>query len=363
MLTTVLNAEHQKLGASFTDFGGWSMPVRYGSDLDEHHSVRNSCGLFDISHMAEIRVSGETAAEFLDYSVVSKISELQVSRAKYTIICNESGKAIDDLIIYRVADDEFLIVANAGNRSQVISALKDRTAGFENLRLDDESDFWALIALQGPIAEAVLSRLTSRNLSPEKYYSITSAQIADVDVLLARTGYTGEDGFEIFVPIEAAAEIWQLLLSQEGVSPCGLACRDTLRLEAGMPLYGHELTLEISPFEANLGKVVRLDKADFVGRSELAKLSESAPNERLYGLRGEGRRAARADYEIFLPGGESPIGKVTSGALSPTLGYPIAMAYLKGDLGLEVGSKLEADVRGTRVSYEVVELPFYKRKR
>lgn len=361
MLTTPLNDEHVKLGASFTDFGGWSMPVRYGSDLDEHHSVRNSCGLFDISHMAEMTVSGPDAAGFLDYAVISKISELAVSRAKYTIICNEQGNAIDDLIVYRMSEDEFIVVANAGNRQAVALALQERAQQFSNLKVEDKSDDWALLALQGPKAESILARLCNQDLATEKYYSITAAVLDGTDVLLARTGYTGEDGFEIFVPASTASKIWQLLVAESDVTPCGLACRDTLRLEAGMPLYGHELSLDINPFQANLGKVIRFDKDSFVGREALESLKESAPTLRLYGLKGEGRRAARADYEIFLPGGTSPIGIVTSGALSPTLGYPIAMAYLEGDL--EFGSELEADVRGTRISYQVVELPFYKRKR
>lgn len=363
MLTTPLNAEHEKLGASFTDFGGWSMPVRYGSDLDEHHQVRNSAGLFDISHMAEIRVSGANAANFLDYSLVSKLSELEVSKAKYTIICNDQGGAIDDLIVYRMAQDEFLIVANAANRHAVVVALMDRREDFAEVEVYDESDDWALLALQGPKSQAILDGLTTMDLTGAKYYSILEAQLAGVDVLLARTGYTGEDGFEIFVPEEHAVTIWQLLISQPEVKPSGLAARDTLRLEAGMPLYGHELNLDVTAFEANLGKVIRFDKGRFVGREALEAKSGLTPEFRLYGLKGEGKRAARAEYEIYLPGGSEPIGQVTSGALSPTLGYPVAMAFLDGKLELEVGTKLEADVRGTRISCEVVKLPFYKRGR
>lgn len=363
MLTTPLHAEHEKLGASFTDFGGWSMPVRYGSDLEEHHQVRNSAGIFDISHMAEIRIRGEQAAAFLDYALVSKLSELAISRAKYTLICNDHGAAIDDLIVYRIAEQEFLIVANAANRHAVVVALTELQEKYSDVEVLDESDDWALIALQGPKSHAVLEALCAKDLSEAKYYSILDAQLSGIDVQLARTGYTGEDGFEIFVPEEHAATIWQLLVSQPEVKPSGLAARDTLRLEAGMPLYGHELNLEVTPFEANLGKVIRFDKGGFVGREALEARSGSALELRLYGLMGEGKRAARAEYEIFLPGGLEPIGSVTSGALSPTLGYPIAMAFLDGKLDLEVGTKLEADVRGTRINYEVVTLPFYKRGR
>ncbi len=363
MLTTPLHSEHEKLGASFTDFGGWSMPVRYGSDLEEHHQVRNSAGVFDISHMAEIRIRGERAAAFLDYALVSKLSELEISRAKYTLICNDKGCAIDDLIVYRMADQEFLIVANAANRHAVVVALTERQAKFNDVEVLDESDDWALIALQGPKSQVVLEALSSKSLSDAKYYSILEAQLSEVDVLFARTGYTGEDGFEIFVPEEHAVTIWQLLVSQPEVKPSGLAARDTLRLEAGMPLYGHELNLDVTPFEANLGKVIRFDKGGFVGREALEAKSGGTLELKLYGLKGEGKRAARAEYEIYLPGGSEPIGSVTSGALSPTLGYPVAMSFLDGKQEFEIGTKLEADVRGTRVDYEVVKLPFYKRGR
>ena len=359
MLFTKLRSEHEKLGASFTEFGGWDMPVRYGSDLDEHHAVRNSCGLFDISHMAEIRVTG-SAEEFLDYALISKISELDIGRAKYTMICNDSGGIIDDLIVYRLDQDEFLIVANAGNHHQVVEALKSRLTNFPETEVTDESDQWSLIALQGPKTVEVLQGLVDLDLSQLKYYSIAAASLDGQDVFLARTGYTGEDGFEIFITGDPSS-IWQLLLAREGVQPCGLACRDTLRLEAGMPLYGHELTLETTPFSANLGKVIRFDKQDFVGKQALETAKH--PKQKLFGLAGEGRRAARADYEVFLPNGDTAIGIITSGALSPTLQYPVAMAMLATDQGLEPGSEVEADVRGTRVSYKIVQLPFYKRER
>lgn len=360
MLETALAEEHKKLGASFTDFGGWNMPVRYGSDLEEHHAVRNSAGLFDISHMGEIRITGQ-AAEFLDFALISKLSELAIGKAKYTMICREDGGVIDDLIVYKMADDEFLIVANAGNKDVVFETLTARTAGFDVL-VQDESERFALIAIQGPKAADILQQVVDIDLSAIKYYAIDKASLNGEPVLLARTGYTGEDGFEIFVENSQAAMVWNLLLeTSTDVIPCGLACRDTLRLEAGMPLYGHELGLDINPFEVNLGKVIRFDKENFVGMQALQAASATSPAKLLYGIKGEGKRAARADYEIFLPGADDSIGKITSGALSPTLGYPIGMAFLDAAVELEIGSKLEADVRGTRVSYEVVKLPFYKR--
>jgi len=357
VLNTQLKAEHGKLGASFTEFGGWNMPVRYGSDIDEHHSVRNGCGLFDISHMAEIRVTGQ-AEDFLDYALISKLSEIENGRAKYSMICAEDGGIIDDLIVYRLDDDEFMIVANAGNHHQVVEALQSRLSDFPNTTVADESDLWSLIALQGPNTKEILGPLVNVDLTVLKYYSIAAATLGGQDVFLARTGYTGEDGFEIFIGGDPS-EIWQLLTSQDGVTPCGLACRDTLRLEAGMPLYGHELTRDLTPFSANLGKVIRFDKPEFVGKEALEAAKQ--PKQKLFGLRGEGRRAARADYEVFLPGQIEAIGTITSGVLSPTMQVPIALALLDSGLGLEIGSSVEADVRGTRIFYTVVELPFYKR--
>jgi len=309
--------------------------------------------------MAEIRVTGQAGA-FLDYALISKLSEIENGRAKYTMICDDQGGIIDDLIVYRLYDDEFMIVANAGNQHQVVEALNNRLANFPDTKVVDESGMWSLIAMQGPKTKELLGPLIDVDLTVLKYYSIAAAVLDGKDVFLARTGYTGEDGFEIFVSGDPTG-IWQLLLAQEGVSSCGLACRDTLRLEAGMPLYGHELNRDLTPFVANLGKVIRFDKPDFVGKQALE--ANAHPKQRLFGLQGEGRRAARADYEIFLTGETDSIGKVTSGVLSPTLRVPIALALLDANAGLEIDSEVEADVRGTRVLYRVVELPFYKRGR
>lgn len=366
MKQTVLYPEHVALGASFTDFGGWDMPVRYGSDLAEHHAVRESAGLFDISHMAEIRVTGAKAAEFLDFALVNPSSEIAISKAKYSLIVQPDGGVIDDLIVYRLGDAEFMIVANAGNRHNVMKALNQRVANFDDTVVSDESDDWALIALQGPKSESILQPLTQVALAEVRYYSITAGNIGGIDVLIGRTGYTGEDGFEIFTPANKAREMWQLLLKAGGAAlmACGLASRDTLRLEAGMPLYGQELDLEHNPYEAGLGKVVRIDRdGDFVGKAALTALSQKDSEHRLTALQGEGKRAARHDYEIFNVGGDVSIGVVTSGALSPTLGYPIAMAYLKSSSKIEAGTVVEADIRGTRTPFTIVSTPFYKRKK
>lgn len=359
MKSTPLFAEHEKLGASFTDFGGWNMPVRYGSDLTEHHAVRNSAGLFDISHMSEFWVSGKDAGAFLDHALVNPPSEIAIGRAKYNLLVNEDGGALDDLIVYRIGEQEFLVIANASNREVVREALNARVTG--SVTVEDQSDHWALVAVQGPKATEILQKICDIDLQPLKYYSIAKGKVAGGAAYLCRTGYTGEDGFEVLVPASEVSKVWNEILAagKDEIMACGLAARDTLRLEAGMPLYGHELGSELTPYNAGLGRSVKLGR-DFVGSRALEKASQEPANPKLFGLVGEGKRAARADYEVFLPGSDKPIGKITSGALSPTLGYPVAMAYLDPE-GLEVGSVVEVDIRGTRTEFKISALPFYKR--
>jgi aminomethyltransferase len=358
-----LREKHAALGASFTDFGGWEMPVRYSSDLAEHHAVREAAGLFDISHMGEIFIEGKDAAAFLDFALVGAASEIAIGRAKYSLICNESGGIIDDLIVYRLGQNAFLVVANASNREVVVAELGQRSKNF-TVEVRDESDLWALLAIQGPNSVSILSEVTTSPLADLKYYAISEAELAGVACLLARTGYTGEDGFEIYIPVESAALVMDAIFASgqdKGLLPTGLACRDTLRLEAGMPLYGHEMNLEINPFEAGFGKVVRLDKpGDFVGKAALAKLCLEEPSRVLVGLQGEGKRAARADYEVFVEGSTDSVGVITSGALSPTLGFPVAMAYVLADFA-DVDTPISVDIRGTQTEFRVVKLPFYIR--
>jgi aminomethyltransferase len=379
---TALYDEHKKLGASFTDFGGWQMPLKYSSELAEHHAVRTSAGLFDLSHMGEVWVTGPDAAAFLDYALVGKISAMPVGKAKYSLICQEDGGIIDDLITYRRppaagtggdGTDVFLVVPNAGNAAVVAAALAERAAGFD-VTVEDASAATSLIAVQGPKAQELLLRLVpaaQHSLVAElKYYAAVEVPFlvagAGLDLLLARTGYTGEDGFEIFVANDDAPGLWQALvaIADEGeLTPAGLASRDSLRLEAGMPLYGNELSLEGDPFAAGLGPVVALTKeGDFVGKAALAALKEAGAGttsgRRLVGLKGLGRRAGRAHYPVLKDG--NVVGEVTSGQPSPTLGYPIALAYV--DVAFtEVGTAVEVDLRGKAEPFEVVNLPFYKR--
>lgn len=369
--STPLHQLHTAAGASFTDFAGWQMPVRYSSDLAEHAAVRTAAGIFDISHMAELSVSGAQAAAFLDYALAANVSAIPLSKAKYTMILAEDGGIIDDLIVYQNAPGEYLVVANAGNRDAVVAALTERIEGFE-AALTDATEAIALIAVQGPKARAVLEATGGLTEAPEfamghtleelPYYACMGMRFAGKSVLVARTGYTGEDGFELFVGAGDAAALWSALLTGGeplGLIPCGLAARDTLRLEAGMPLYGHELSRDILPVQAGLGRVVPLKAktADFVGRAAI----EAGPAEGarvLVGLVAEGRRAGRADYAVLH--GDDTVGIITSGALSPTLGHPIAMAFVDPAYS-EPGTVLDLDVRGSRIPATVVPLPFYKK--
>ncbi|MEU9353762.1 glycine cleavage system aminomethyltransferase GcvT [Streptomyces griseoloalbus] len=367
---TALDALHRSLGATMTDFAGWDMPLRYGSERDEHNAVRTKAGLFDLSHMGEITVTGPGAAALLDHALVGNIGGVKPGRARYTMICREDGGILDDLIVYRLGETEapeFLVVANASNAQVVLDALVERSAGFD-AEVRDDRDAYALLAVQGPQSPGILKSLTDADLDGLKYYAGLPGTVAGVPALIARTGYTGEDGFELFVKPEHAVELWQALTKAgEGVGlvPCGLSCRDTLRLEAGMPLYGHELTTSLTPFDAGLGRVVKFEKeGDFVGRAALAEAAERAASEPprvLVGLIAEGRRVPRAGYPV-VAGGEV-IGEVTSGAPSPTLGKPIAMAYVDAAHAAPGTEGVGVDIRGSHEPYEVVALPFYKRQK
>jgi aminomethyltransferase len=370
---TALYEEHKRLGASFTDFGGWQMPLKYSSELAEHHAVRKAAGLFDLSHMGEVEVTGPDAGAFLDYALTSKLSAVKLGRAKYSLITNEAGGIIDDLISYRLAEDSFLVVPNAGNAPVVAAELAARASGFD-VRVHDASAETSLVAVQGPNAEAIVLSLVpaaqAEKVTGMKYYAADTVDLAvgseagerTLSLLLARTGYTGEDGFEIYVPNDDAAALWGALLAagaDSGLIPAGLACRDSLRLEAGMPLYGNELSLDLDPYAAGLGPVVALSKeSDFVGRAALEAKKEQAPARRLVGLKGTGRRAGRSHYPVLKDG--AVIGEVTSGAPSPTLGYPVALAYVDAAF-TEPGTTVDVDLRGKPEPFEVVSLPFYKR--
>jgi len=372
---TPLRAVHERLGATMTEFAGWCMPLRYGSETAEHNAVRTSAALFDLSHMGEIAVTGPGAGAALDYAVCGWPSQLSVGRARYTMLCAPDGGILDDLIVYRQAADRFLVVANAANTPVVLAELTKRCSPLEAV-ITDESEVTGLVSIQGPNGCGILSAVTDLPLASMPYYAGGYGTVAGREAWVARTGYTGEDGFEIFCAPADCEPIWDALTASaasgpdgRGLPAAGLAARDTLRLEAGMPLYGNELGPDVTPYEAGLGRVVRLDKpGDFVGRQALAVRAAEGPRRTLIGLLGRSRRVPRHGYPVLsgvglsglgLSAAGDRVGVVTSGAPSPTLGTPIAMAYVEVDAGGPFG----IDIRGKTEPAEVTGLPFYDRRK
>jgi aminomethyltransferase len=358
---TPLHDRHVALGAKLVEFGGWLMPLQYSGILDEHRAVRERAGLFDLSHMGELFVEGPDAGSALAHALVSNPPALAEGRAQYSMITAPDGGIVDDLIVYRLGPERFLVVANAGNAQIVSDALAERLAGFKAV-LDDRSLATALVAVQGPRSVDILRPLTDVDLDQLHYYGIAEGKVAGINALVARTGYTGEDGFEVFVDSASAGKLWDAMMRsgmEHSAVPVGLGARDTLRLEAGMPLYGNELDLATNPFEANLGRVVKLDKpGDFVGRAALEKVARDGVARRLVGLMVRGRGIARHGYPVHAR--ERRSGVVPSGTVSPTVGQAIAMAYV-ATADAVPGTMLDVEIRGQRVPAEVVALPFYRR--
>ncbi|MGI8999155.1 MAG: glycine cleavage system aminomethyltransferase GcvT, partial [Candidatus Limnocylindria bacterium] len=338
--------------------------VQYTSIIEEHRTVRSAVGLFDLSHMDELEVSGEEAVAFLRHALVSDAGTLKINQAQYSMACDVDGGIIDDLIVYRRDDHRFLVVCNASNRAVVADQLtKLLMKGDFGASLDDRSDRTALLAPQGPSAASLLGELTDIDLDAIGNYRSAPGVVAGVECMVARTGYTGEDGFELFCDARRARELWVALAAaghRHGAKPCGLGARDTLRLEAGMPLYGNELGRDTNPFEVNLGRVVKLDKGDFVGRAALQAVQQAGPSRKLIGLQMVDNAIPRAGYEVRAEG--APVGHVTSGTLSPTLGTKIAMALVSPGVA-GIGNSFEVVVRERPYRAEQVKLPFYKRPR
>jgi aminomethyltransferase len=361
---TPLHDVHRELGARIVPFAGYAMPVQYTSIIEEHRTVRSTLGVFDLSHMGEIEVRGEEAVAFLRYALVSDPGTLTVGQAQYSMTCDAEGGIIDDLICYRLADDRFWVVCNASNRAAVVEHLGTLHAkGDFGATLEDRSDRIGLVAPQGPLAAATLATLTDVDLSTIANYHAAKGAVAGIDCLIARTGYTGEDGFELFCDARRTVQLWTAVLEAaraHGGQPCGLGARDTLRLEAGMPLYGNELSRQTNPFEVNLGRVVKLDKGEFIGRAPLQAIQAAGPQRKLIGLQMVDNAIPRAGYAVHADG--EAVGTVTSGTLSPTLGSKIAMAFVPAALA-GIGTAFEVIVRDRPYRAEQVKLPFYRRPR
>ncbi len=357
---TPLYHAHVQLGAKMVEFGGWEMPVQYQSIIKEHQAVREAAGLFDVSHMGEILVDGHGALNFLQHLVTNDVSKLDVGRAMYSPMIMEDGGTVDDLLIYYLGVNRYLLVVNASNKDKDFAWMKKHLT--EGVGIADKSDDYALLALQGPLAQKILQGLTALDLSTVKYYHFAMGAVSGVPCLVSRTGYTGEDGFELYCHPEEAEKLWSALLEAgkpDGLVPAGLGARDTLRFEAALALYGHELTENVNPLMAGLGWTVKLDKEDFIGKQALLEIKQQGVSHKLVGLEMLERGIPRAEYKVQVNGEE--IGWVTSGSFAPTLNANLALAYVKPEYA-SVGTELDIIIRSKPVKAKVVPKPFYKRK-
>jgi aminomethyltransferase len=359
---TPLYEQHLALGARLVEFGGWEMPVQYNSILEEHRAVRTRAGLFDVSHMGEFKVEGKDALAFLQYLVPNDVARLAINQALYTQLCLPDGGTIDDLIIYHLAEDRYMMVVNAANIDKDFAWVEKQARNFD-VQVTNQSDATALLALQGPEAQAILQPLTGVDLSGIQYYHCAQGGVDGINCIISRTGYTGEDGFELYCDPNDAIKLWNDLLAagkEHGLLPAGLGARDTLRLEAGYCLYDHELNEQTNPLEARLGWTVKLDKGEFIGRDALVKIKEKGPKRKLIGIEMIERGVPRGGYAVYE--NDQLIGALTSGAPSPTLNKNIGMGYVEAAHAV-VNTTVLIDIRGKRTAARIVALPFYKRQK
>lgn len=360
---TPLFAAHQESGASMTPFAGWEMPVRYrsGGDIKEHMAVRQGVGIFDVSHMGRIIIRGQDARQFVDYITTNDVGKLADRQAQYTLMCNPQGGIIDDLIVTRVCED-IRIVVNAGNRDKDLSWINENARRF-SVEVDHVSDKTALIAVQGQRAVNVLSKMTGSPVPELHRFFIADMEIGGIDMTVSRTGYTGEDGFELWLSAEKAPEIWNGLLEsgqEYGIMPCGLGARDTLRLEAGLSLYGHEIDDTTNPYEARLGWVTKIKKGDFIGREALLKIREQGISRRITGFKMTERgRNPRAGHVVWQDG--RGVGRIVSGTYSPTLRIGICTGYVPLELSEKIGAEVDVSIGDGLYKTQIVDLPFYRR--
>jgi aminomethyltransferase len=367
---TALNATHRALKAKMVDFGGWDMPVEYpcpgGGLIAEHMAVRTAVGLFDVSHMGEIQFRGPGSLAAVQHITMNDVSKLKDGQAHYSALLTPQGTFVDDILVHRLGDNDYLLVVNAGTKDKDFAWIRQQVGGWPGIHLSDYSPYYSQLALQGPRAQETLQKLTKVDLAAIKNYWFTWGQVAGVyNVLIARTGYSGEDGFEVYLPSDEATSVkmWNALLeagAEFGIRPCGLGARNTLRMEAGMSLYEHEISEDINVFEAGLDRFLKLDKGDFLGRDALLKVKESAgPKRKIIGLEMVERGIGRDGYPVLNLDGQ-PIGTITSGSPSPFFKTNIAMALVPAEVAAS-GTDVLVDVRGNRVRAKQVPLPFYKR--
>ncbi len=356
---TPLYETHRSLGARVIEFGGWDMPVQYSGILAEHQSVRTKAGLFDLSHMGEIEVSGPHALAALQELVVTDVARIQLGQAQYSVMCYPDGGIVDDIIIYRMAEDHFFVCVNAANISKDFEWMTRHNRA--QATMVDHSDEYALMAVQGPSALGIVQRLTSLNLTSVKRYWFTTGDVAGISALVARTGYTGEDGFELFVAAEQAVKVWNACMDagqSEGLLPIGLGARDTLRLEAAYMLYGNDIDAQTTPLEAGLQRLLKFEKPSFIGREELLQQQTAGIRKQFVGIRMDESGIPRHGYLLWHE--NQQVGIVTSGTQSPTLGVGIALGYVP-PMCAAVGTPLTVEIRGRHVKAHVVERPFYRK--
>ncbi len=350
---------HLQLGARIVEFAGWEMPVQYEGQREEHLAVRRAAGLFDVSHMGEIAIGGKEAALFCQRITTNDINGVKDFQAQYTLLCNHRGGVVDDVILYKLSDENYLFCVNASNTAKDYEWITGANENYD-IEIEDESSKYSQIALQGPRSEEILSGCLSSDMSPLKRFCLLLFTWNGMEMLIARTGYTGEDGFEIFLPWDRGPELWNGLTESgqaHGVKPCGLGARDTLRVEMGYSLYGHEINDDINPFEAGLGRYVKMDSGDFIGRDALSKVLAGGVKRRIYGFEMIDRGIPREGYGVFKNGAR--IGSVTSGTLSPSLEKSIGMGYLTSDVA--PGDRIQIEIRSTFREAQVVNIPFYKK--
>ncbi len=360
---TPLYEQHKALGAKLVEFNGWEMPVQYSSILEEHEAVRTRVGLFDVSHMGEFKIEGPGAEAFLQYLVPNDVSRLAVHQALYTQLCRPNGNTIDDLLIYHLADNEYMMVVNAGNIDKDFAWVQEQAKNFKDVNVINQSDTTALLALQGPKAQEILQPLTEVDLASIRYYHFEPGVVDGINCIISRTGYTGEDGFELYCAPVDAPKLWNDLLAAGkpyGLLPAGLGARDTLRMEAGYCLYGHELTEETNPLEAGLGWSVKLKKGDFIGRDALLKAKEQGLKRKLVGIEMLERGVPRGGYTVYVD--DQPAGVLTSGGPGPGVHKNIGMGYVDVAYA-NPGQAVQIDIRGKKTAAQIVALPFYKRQK
>ena len=358
LLQTPFHDWHAAHGGRMVEFGGWHMPVQYTSIIEEHHAVRRAAGLFDIAHMGRLRFTGPDSVKFLDHLLTNDVASLKPGQVRYSLVCNEAGGVLDDVLVTKF-DGWHLLVVNASNRLKIVDWIEKHRAGFD-VKVEDLSAEWSMLALQGPRSVELLSPLVNADIASMKYYFGCEADVLGARGIITRTGYTGEDGFEVITPREQGIELWETLIERGaliGLQPCGLGCRDTLRLEAAMPLYGHELSETIDPISAGLSFAVKPQAKEFIGKSALLSKPQPPAKKRV-GLLLAGRRIAREGTQVLA--GQIDIGEVTSGTFSPTLEKSIAMAYVEREAAI-LGANVELEVRGQCERATIVELPFYRR--